>query len=99
MNLGAQSAFLALVSITIYLIAPVPLLLRGWLIRAGFAMLLAALLPIGWESVFTDSDAPRFEILMVLMLPIPLLLISSGIVSFFPPLISRRGEPRARAAL
>jgi len=70
-------------SMVLYLVVPWPLLIKGWPLRAGLGMLLAALLPLTWQGLFSDSDAPGFGIMLLLTAPIPLVLIAVGIAMGF----------------
>jgi len=80
MSLAAQAVTVMLASLVLYIVAPVLLLARRWFIRAGFAMLFAALLPLLWQGFFSDDDAPGFALLFLLAAPIPLLLIGVGVL-------------------
>ena len=81
MSLGAQSDLVMLISFVLYLTLPVALLIRGWLIRAGLAMVFAALLPVLWQGFFTDSDAPGFALLLILTAPLPIIIIAIGLIA------------------
>ena len=80
MSLGAQSSLVMIVSLALYVILPLVLLVRGWPMRAGLAMLFAAFLPLLWQGMFTDSNAPGFGVLLILTLPLPILLIAIGVI-------------------
>lgn len=69
-----------IVAVVLYFLAGGVLLLRGWLIRAGLAMVAASLIPLTWQVTFTDSDAPGFGFLLMLMLPPALGLTLAGLV-------------------
>jgi hypothetical protein len=92
MTLGQQSSLVALVCVGVYLVVGVWLLYKGWLVRAGVAMLGISLLPLLWQARFTDSNAKGFGVLLILMIPIPLLLIVAGAVA-----VAIRGVQRVRA--
>lgn len=60
MSLGAQSGLILLLAWVIYLGAGIALMARWKPFRAGVAMAGAASLPLIWQALFTDSDAPGF---------------------------------------
>ncbi|HXS49761.1 MAG TPA: hypothetical protein VN713_06510 [Sphingomicrobium sp.] len=73
---GLSPSFAILIgSLVIYFTALVLFLAKGWPVRGGLAMTLAAVGPILWQIRFTDSDMPGFALLLALTLP-PALLIT-----------------------
>jgi hypothetical protein len=52
---------------------------RGSPIRAGLAMVAVAALPLAGQLLLTDSEAPGYAILFVIMLLPPFLLIPVGL--------------------
>jgi hypothetical protein len=71
----AQSLVVLIVSLAIYFTALAAFLAKGWPIRAGLTMGVAAFLPILWQVWFTDSDMPGFAFVWVLTFP-PALIIT-----------------------
>jgi hypothetical protein len=94
-TLGAQSGLVMALTILLYLTVPVLIAMRGRLIAAGLAMLAIAMLPLAWQILFTDSDAPGFVFLLLMMLPIPLLLTVAGLIAWLVRMWQRLREPRA----
>lgn len=78
MSLGTQSALVMLVTLVLYVAVPAILLIKGWTLRAGLAMLVVTFLPLLWQGLCTDSSALGFGILLFLMLPLSLVLIAAG---------------------
>jgi hypothetical protein len=81
MCMELQSGLVPLVTLALYGFVGVYLMYRGKPLFAGFAMLVVSLLPLEWQVTFTDSDAKGFGILLIAMLPIPLLLLTWGILA------------------
>jgi len=100
-SLETQSSLILILSFALYLVAPVPLLLRRRLISGGVLMLTAAMLPLLWQAYFTSSDAPGPAILLALEAPVPVILILAGLVTLFSRtarwLWRRRAPVSARA--
>jgi hypothetical protein len=64
----------------LYFSVPLWPLSKGWPIRAGLMGVAICLIPLTWQSIFTDSDAPGFGLLLLMMLPLPLMTIAAGLV-------------------
>ena len=80
MSLGTQSSLVMWTAVVLYFLAPAWVLWRGGsVLRAGLFMLAATFLPLLWQSWFTDSDAPGFGLLFMVMAPMPLLVIAIGL--------------------
>lgn len=80
MSPGDQSTLVMIVSLALYIVAPLPFLAHGRFICAGLAMFSAALLPLIWQGIFTDSDAPGFGLLLLFTAPIPLFIVVVGLL-------------------
>jgi hypothetical protein len=84
------STAIVLATFLLYVMVPGYLLFfRGWPLRAGFAMLAIAQIPLAWQVYLTDSEALGFGLLLVLMLPLPLLLIGIGAVAAIVRIVRR----------
>jgi len=79
----------------LYGAALVGLLFRGWPFRAGLAAFAISLLPLIWQVAFTDSDAPGFGVLLLLMVPLPLLLMAAGVIAALLRAVLRLHRRRA----
>ena len=60
--------------------------------RAGLAMVAAASLPLFWQVIFTDSDAPGFAFLFAVMLVPATAVILLGVVAAIYRLLWPGGE-------
>ena len=56
-----------LISMVLYVTVPLRMIIRGWFLCAGLAMLLIAQLPIIWQVHFSDSETPGFALLAILL--------------------------------
>ena len=72
------SFLLMILAPALYLLAGIAFLRRRWPIRAGLAMALVSFFPLLWQAWFTDSEAPGFAFLLMLMLPPALLVMVIG---------------------
>ena len=92
MSLEAQSLLIMLVTWVLYLGAGIALLARWKPFRAGLAMVAAASLPLFWQVIFTDSDAPGFAFLFAVMLVPATAVILLGVVAAIYRLLWPGGE-------
>jgi hypothetical protein len=79
----------------LYFSVPILIAIRGGVLTAGLVMLTIAFLPIAWQVLFTDADAPGFVFLVAMMLPIPLLLIAAGLILWLVRITQRMQRPQA----
>lgn len=89
MTLGEQSAAIFVLTVVLYGAAGVGLLLRGWVFRAGLITFIISLAPLTWQALFTESDAPGFGVLFLLMILGPLLLMAVGAVAALVRVVQR----------
>ena len=71
---------LMIVTILAYVVVGAWLAVTGRPVRAGLAMIAIATFPLLWQVALSDTDAPGFGILLLIMLPVPLLLVAVGIL-------------------
>jgi hypothetical protein len=88
MSIGQQ--LLVPVTFVLYVAAIQWLLFKGRPFVAGLASLLISLIPLGWQVLFTDSEAYGYGILLLLMAPLPLLLMVVGFTAAVVRLIRTR---------
>lgn len=79
MTLYEQSGLIAILAIVAYIIVGGVLLFKGSLIRAGLSISAISFMPFTWQVIATESDAPGFAFLLVLMLPLALAIILAGL--------------------
>jgi hypothetical protein len=91
-SLGDQADLVLIGSLVGYVIAAIMFLRRYQLVRAGAAMSVISLLPLTWQAVFTDSDAPGFAFPLMLMLPLALFLVVAGCAVWALRLLTRKIE-------
>ena len=92
MCLEAQSFSIMLLTWVLYLGAGIALMTRWKPFRAGLAMVAAASLPLFWQVIFTDSDAPGFAFLLAVMLVPAAAVLLLGVVAAICRLLWPGGE-------
>jgi hypothetical protein len=85
-----------LISMVLYVTVPLRMIIRGWFLCAGLAMLLIAQLPIIWQVHFSDSETPGFALLAIL-LSTPALALLVGRAGVLVIQRLRKGRPWARS--
>ena len=90
MSLGDQADLVLIGSLVGYVMAAIVFLRRFQLVRAGAAMSVISLLPLTWQAVSTDSDAPGFAFPLILMLPLALFLVIAGCGVWALQLLTRK---------
>jgi 4-hydroxybenzoate polyprenyltransferase len=58
----------------------------------GLLMMVVAVMPLVWQGLFTDSDAPGFAILTVLLLLAALGFVVTGVIGSTIKRLARRTE-------
>ena len=94
MSMGTFAFVLVTLTITFYFIALAWFMRRGWVIRGALAMTAIALVPVFWQAWFTDSHAPGFVFLLMMMLPLPALLLVGGLIAAVIRFYRRRTAER-----
>jgi hypothetical protein len=70
--------------------APMIFAIRGQFFLAAIAPFFIQFLPLIWQVVFTNSDAPGFGMLLLVTMPISVVLLVLGIVYLAIRLCGRR---------
>ena len=65
----------------LYIALPGWLMFRGWFLSGGLVQLNGAVLPGIWQGILWPNEAGNFGLLMVMLIPIPLWIIASGLVA------------------
>lgn len=95
MSLEVQTYAVLACTFALYFVVPIWLLVKGWPLRAGLAGLLIALLPGIAHGVFWPDSAGNFGLLMIVLVPLPLLLMATGVVAGFSRLAKKATSERA----
>jgi hypothetical protein len=91
-SLGTQSGLVVLLTWVLYLGGGMLLMARRKPFRAGVAMAATAMLPLLWQVLFTDSDAPGFVFFGALLLMPAVLVMLLGVVAAVYRLLYPDGE-------
>jgi hypothetical protein len=80
MSIHAQGIAILFLAVGIYVLGLFWALWSRQLLRSSAIMALAAIIPLIWQVVFTDSEAKGEGLIAALLLPIPILIVSGTLV-------------------